>query len=110
MPRLPTSLVIGGFRQCTPLPISKSTARSVWSSDFWSRWSGFTATTSALAAAGETHVACEQGETRIMSSTPGAHPHFNDLGAVKWYTSFAEGLADAKVTQKKVFIEYGREA
>jgi hypothetical protein len=45
-----------------------------------------------------------------MSSTPGTHPHFNDLGAVKWHTSFAEGLAAAKAEQKKVFIEYGRAA
>ena len=44
-----------------------------------------------------------------MPNTQGTHPHFDDRGAVKWYTSFAEGLAAAKTAQKKVFIEYGRE-
>ena len=46
----------------------------------------------------------------MMPNIPGAHPHFNDLGAVKWYASFAEGLAAAQDAQKKVFIEYGRAA
>ena len=45
-----------------------------------------------------------------MMSTPGTHPHFNDRGAVGWYTSLAEGLAAAKAGNKKVFIEYGRAA
>ena len=44
-----------------------------------------------------------------MPNTQETHPHFDDRGAVKWYTSLAEGLAAAKAAQKKVFIEYGRE-
>jgi len=45
-----------------------------------------------------------------MSNTPGAHPHFNDRGAVRWYTSLADGLAAARGECKKVFIELGRAA
>ena len=75
-----------------------------------SRWTGFTATTNAGVAAGETRVACEGGENGIMQTTPAAHPHFNDRGAVKWYTSLSEGLAAAKAAGKKVFIEFGRAA
>ncbi len=43
-----------------------------------------------------------------MPNTPGAHPHFNDRGAVRWYTSLADGLAAARGERKKVFIELGR--
>lgn len=42
-----------------------------------------------------------------MPNTPGAHPHFNDRGAVRWYTSLADGLAAARGECKKVFIERG---
>jgi len=45
-----------------------------------------------------------------MPSIPGPHPHFNDRGVLKWYTSFADGLAAAKAERKKVFIEFGRAA
>jgi hypothetical protein len=38
-----------------------------------------------------------------MPNTPGAHPHFNDRGAVRWYTSLADGLAAARGECKKVF-------
>jgi hypothetical protein len=48
-----------------------------------SRWSGFTATTNAVAATGETRVACERTE-RTRPTRPGA-PYFNDRGAVGWY-------------------------
>jgi hypothetical protein len=68
-----------------------------------------TAITNALAAASETRVACERSK-RTMPNTPGAHPHFNDRGAVRWYTSLADGLAAARGECKKVFIELGRAA
>jgi len=29
----------------------------------------------------------------MMPSTSATHPHFNDRGAVRWYTTLAEGLA-----------------
>lgn len=45
-----------------------------------------------------------------MPTNLGAHPHFHDRGALKWYTSLSEGLAAAKAERKKVFIEYGRAA
>ncbi len=47
-----------------------------------------------------------------MPNTPGAHPHphFNDRGAVRWYTSLAEGRAAAGAERKKVFSELGRAA
>ena len=31
-----------------------------------------------------------------MPTAPGAHPHFDDRGALKWYTSLSEGLVAAK--------------
>ncbi len=41
-----------------------------------------------------------------MAST---HPHFDDKG-LKWHTTLAEALAEAKRDGKHVLIEYGREA
>ena len=43
-------------------------------------------------------------------SSPGKHPHFDDKGAVEWFTTLADALAAARAGKKKVFIEYGREA
>jgi len=37
------------------------------------------------------------------------HPHFDDKGALDWHTSFAEALATARASGKKIFIELGRE-
>ena len=37
------------------------------------------------------------------------HPHFNDGGAIRWYTKLADAQAIAKKEGKLVFIEYGRE-
>jgi hypothetical protein len=37
-----------------------------------------------------------------------AHPHFNDSDTVDWHTNFAEVLAEAKATNKHIFIEFGR--
>ena len=39
-----------------------------------------------------------------------SHPHFNDRGAVRWYTRFADALAAAKREGKFIFVEYGRYA
>jgi hypothetical protein len=41
---------------------------------------------------------------------PKTHPHFNDGGAIPWYTELAAASAAAKKAGKLVFIEYGREA
>lgn len=40
----------------------------------------------------------------------GAHPHFEDNGAVAWFRTFADALAAARAERKKVFIDFGREA
>jgi len=40
---------------------------------------------------------------------PQGHPHFNDGGAIPWYTSLDAASAHAKKETKLVFIEYGRE-
>ncbi|HEX8633826.1 MAG TPA: hypothetical protein VEZ40_06325 [Pyrinomonadaceae bacterium] len=40
----------------------------------------------------------------------GAHPHFNDRGAVRWHTHLADALAEAKREGKFVFVEHGRYA
>jgi Thioredoxin-like len=39
-----------------------------------------------------------------------AHPHFNDQGAVQWFLSYEEALAEAKRSGKRLFIESGRKA
>ncbi|MCC6750059.1 MAG: thioredoxin family protein [Deltaproteobacteria bacterium] len=46
----------------------------------------------------------------MTTLAPGAHPHFNDRGAIQWYTSLSDALVAAKTARKKVFIEFGREA
>ena len=38
------------------------------------------------------------------------HPHFDDKGAVAWFTSYADAAAEAKKTGKRLFIESGRQA
>jgi hypothetical protein len=38
------------------------------------------------------------------------HPHFDDGGTLKWYTTLAEAKAAAKKADRLVFIEYGRRA
>lgn len=46
-----------------------------------------------------------------MSDAHGiSHPHFDDRGAVRWHTRFADALAEAKREGKFVFVEYGRSA
>ena len=38
-----------------------------------------------------------------------AHPHFDDRGTLDWKTRFADALAEAKASNKMVFVELGRE-
>lgn len=45
----------------------------------------------------------------VAGEKPQGHPHFNDGGAIPWYTTLAAAAADAKKQDKLVFIEYGRE-
>ena len=45
----------------------------------------------------------------VAEGKPRGHPHFNDGGAIPWYTKLAEAQAAAKKQGKLVFIEYGRE-
>jgi len=40
---------------------------------------------------------------------PKTHPHFNDGGAIPWFTELAAASSAAKKQGKLVFIEYGRE-
>ena len=40
---------------------------------------------------------------------PQNHPHFNDGGAIPWYTTLSAASHEAKKEWKLVFIEYGRE-
>ncbi len=42
-------------------------------------------------------------------SKAGKHPHFDDKGALPWFTQLADAQAQAKKETKLVFIEYGRE-
>lgn len=37
------------------------------------------------------------------------HPHFDDRGTLRWYTSMAEAKAVAQAEGKRLFIEFGRE-
>jgi thioredoxin-related protein len=38
------------------------------------------------------------------------HPHFNDKGALTWYTDFKTALQEARKQNKKLFIDSGRRA
>lgn len=49
-----------------------------------------------------------QGTTLV--TTNAKHPHFDDRGTLNWHTRFADALAEARRTKKRVFIEMGREA
>ena len=41
--------------------------------------------------------------------TTSTHPHFDDHGALQWYTSMADAKAAAAREGKRIFIEFGRE-
>ncbi|MFT6833926.1 MAG: hypothetical protein ACJAZN_004111 [Planctomycetota bacterium] len=45
----------------------------------------------------------------LSSMTTSTHPHFDDQGALQWYTSMAEAKAAAAAENKMIFIEFGRE-
>lgn len=68
----------GTLRYRVTSPISQTAAPPVSS-----RWTGFTATTNARVAAGETRVACEGGENGIMQTTPATHPQRRPVRSVK---------------------------
>jgi len=38
------------------------------------------------------------------------HPHFDDAGTLRWFTSLDDACAAAKKENKVVLVEYGREA
>lgn len=37
------------------------------------------------------------------------HPHFNDHGALQWWTRWSDALSQARAGNKLIFIEFGRE-
>lgn len=37
------------------------------------------------------------------------HPHFDDRGTLRWFTSFDEAKAEAAASGKRIFVEFGRE-
>lgn len=45
----------------------------------------------------------------LAPMTESTHPHFDDRGTLRWYTSFADAKAEAAATGKRIFIEFGRE-
>lgn len=45
-----------------------------------------------------------------MPTTDGRHPHFNDRRAAFWYGSLSEGIEQAQLTGKRVFVQYGRQS
>lgn len=47
---------------------------------------------------------------RADESPLGAHPHFDDQGAVRWARSFDEAKRAAATERKLLFVEYGRAA
>lgn len=38
------------------------------------------------------------------------HPHFDDHGTLDWHTSWKSALAAAQAGNKRLFVEFGREA
>jgi len=43
----------------------------------------------------------------MSEKTP--HPHFDDRGTLHWHTRFADASAEARASNKRIFIELGRE-
>ena len=41
--------------------------------------------------------------------TPIPHPHFDDRGTLSWHRKWADALAEARSSRRKIFIELGRE-
>jgi hypothetical protein len=48
--------------------------------------------------------------TAAAAALAQGHPHFDDGGTLKWFTSLADAKAAAKQHDKLIFIQYGREA
>jgi hypothetical protein len=38
------------------------------------------------------------------------HPHFDDRGTLSWHRRWKDAQAEARAKQKKIFVEFGREA
>jgi hypothetical protein len=47
------------------------------------------------------------GAPDSMSTTP--HPHFDDRGTLSWHTRWRDALAEARASQRPIFVELGRE-
>ena len=48
------------------------------------------------------------GAALAGEATGHKHPHFDDGGAIRWYTKLADAQAVAKKEDKIILIEYGR--
>ena len=48
------------------------------------------------------------GAVLAGEATGNRHPHFDDGGALRWYTRLADAQAAAKKEDKIILIEYGR--
>ena len=48
------------------------------------------------------------GAALAGEATSQRHPHFDDGGALRWYTKLADAQAVAKKEDKIILIEYGR--
>ena len=60
----------------------------------------------------ETRPACVRSSATALRFGPmsaSSHPHFDDRGTLRWFTSFADARAEAAATGKRIFIEFGRE-
>ncbi len=42
-------------------------------------------------------------------TSPMPHPHFDDRSTLSWHTKWEDALAEARASQRKIFIELGRE-
>ena len=60
----------------------------------------------------ETQPACYRSGATALRFGPmsaSSHPHFDDRGTLRWFTSLADARAEAAATGKRIFIEFGRE-
>ena len=42
-------------------------------------------------------------------SSPNPHPHFDDQRSLSWHTKWVNALDEARSSQRRIFIELGRE-
>lgn len=55
-------------------------------------------------------VASLLASTAVVHAAQQKHPHFDDGGTLPWFKSLAEAKAAAKMADKVILVEYGREA